>query len=598
MNFNKINIIAIPLVIILVIISGSVFSSIAVFGIDSTNNNTNYNSSNSTNNNSTNNQIVSSKIMQAQPTNAQCKNLPITNVVASANTEKGNTAKNVIDSKVNLRWAANGIGTFIQADLGSIKTICSLGIAWYKGDARHYNFDISVSKDGNAYTKAFSGTSAGKTSQIENNTFREIDGRYIKVTVNGNSENDWASITEMRVDGLINSPSTATGQLSSSSPSSPSQMILPTNNTNTSNHTASIGPLISNGSTIINKNNSTNNQNASSIKNTSSNHTASIGPLISNGSTIINKNNSTNNIKTNTSVSTPKKLVVLAFDDSLKSQYIFAKPILDKYGFKGTFFTVCNYVGRNNDSKMNWTQIKTLQKGGHDIESHTMNHKHLSKLSDSDLQFEIGQSKQCLADHGINATIFGYPFADGSDKAKVVDVVAKYYRLARTGGDSTQFLNCVGPNNAQNNQDGSGSSSSTQNQPPDCRPYTSDGKLTTANRYSIRALTQQHDSGTDDTEMLQKFIGYVNKAAQYNNSTNGTAALKAFAVLKYHEFMDGQNKDYRKNNLATSGSLFETEMKYLHDNGFKVIRMSDLGYDAKKNLIFLKSCPDVKTCPV
>ena len=561
MNFNKINIIAIPLVVIIVIISGSVFSSIAVFGIDSTNNNTNYNSSNSTNNNSTNNQ---SKIMQAQPSNAQCKNLPITNVVASANTEKGNTAKNVIDSKVNLRWAANGVGTFIQADLGSIKTICSLGIAWYKGDARHYNFDISVSKDGNAYTKAFSGTSAGKTSQIENNTFREIDGRYIKVTVNGNSENDWASITEMRVDGLINSPSTATGQLSSSSPSSPSQMILSTNNTNTSNLTASIGPLISNGSTII------------------------------------NKNNSTNNIKTNTSVSTPKKLVVLAFDDSLKSQYIFAKPILDKYGFKGTFFTVCNYVGRNNDSKMNWTQIKTLQKGGHDIESHTMNHKHLSKLSDSDLQFEIGQSKQCLADHGINATVFGYPFADGSDKAKVVDVVAKYYRLARTGGDSTQFLNCVGPNNAQNNQDGSGSSSSTQNQPPDCRPYTSDGKLTTANRYSIRALTQQHDSGTDDTEMLQKFIGYVNTAAQYNNenSTNGTAALKAFAVLKYHEFMDGQNKDYRKNNLATSGSLFETEMKYLHDNGFKVIRMSDLGYDAKKNLIFLKSCPNVKTCPV
>jgi len=296
----------------------------------------------------------------------------------------------------------------------------------------------------------------------------------------------------------------------------------------------------------------------------------------------------------------PKKLVVLAFDDSLKSQYIFAKPILDKYGFKGTFFTVCNYVGRNNDSKMNWTQIKTLQKGGHDIESHTMNHKHLSKLSDSELQFEIGQSKQCLADHGINATVFGYPFADGSDKAKVVDVVAKYYRLARTGGEPTQFLNCVGPNNAQNNQDGSGSSSSTQNQPPDCRPYTSDGKLTTANRYSIRALTQQHDSGTDDTEMLQKFIGYVNTAAQYNNSTNGTAALKAFAVLKYHEFIDGQNKDYRKNNLATSGSLFETEMKFLHDNGFKVIRMSDLGYDTKKNLIFLKSCPgpDVKTCPV
>jgi len=579
--------------------------------------------------------------MQSQLIKGLCKNLPIADVTASNNAESGNEANHVIDNNIDQRWAANGLGSFIQADLGSIKTICSLGIAWYKGDVRHYNFDISVSKDGNAFTNVFSGTSSGQTSQMENYDFQDIDGHYVKVTLNGNSENEWASITEMKVDGLVSPPpspsSSATGQpssLGSLPSSSPSPILSSTNNTNTSNHTASNrplnsngsatfnknnttnnqsalsiksstsnltasnGPLISNGSATINKNNTTNNQSALSIKSSTSNLTASNGPLISNRSATINKNNTTNNIKTKTSVTMPKKLVVLAFDDSLKSQYIFAKPILDKYGFKGTFFTVCNYVGRNNDSKMNWTQIKTLQKGGHDIESHTMNHKHLSKLSDSELQFEIGQSKQCLADHGINATVFGYPFADGSDKAKVVDVVAKYYRLARTGGEPTQFLNCVGPNNAQNNQDGSGSSSSTQNQPPDCRPYTSDGKLTTANRYSIRALTQQHDSGTDDTEMLQKFIGYVNTAAQYNNSTNGTAALKAFAVLKYHEFMDGQNKDYRKNNLATSGSLFETEMKYLHDNGFKVIRMSDLGYDTKKNLIFLKSCPDVKTCHV
>src|SRR5438093_12220568 len=223
MNFNKINIIAIPLIIIIVIISGSVFSSIAVFGIDSTNNNTNYNSSNSTNNNSTNNQIVSSKIMQAQPSNGQCKNLPITNVISSNNAESGNQANNVIDNNIDQRWAARGLGSFIQADLGSIKTICSIGIAWYNGDARHYNFDISVSKDGNAYTNVFSGTSSGQTSQMEINNFQDIDGRYIKVTVNGNSENDWASITEIRVDGLINPPSTATGQLSSSSPSSPSQ---------------------------------------------------------------------------------------------------------------------------------------------------------------------------------------------------------------------------------------------------------------------------------------------------------------------------------------------------------------------------------------
>ena len=189
-------------------------------------------------------QIVSPKIIQAQLTNGLCENLPITAVTSSNNAESGNQANNVIDNNIDQRWAARGHGSFIQADLGSIKTICSLGIAWYKGDARHYNFDISVSKDENAYTNVFSGTSSGQTSQMEINNFQDIDGRYVKVTVNGNSENEWASITEMKVDGLVNSPSSSssstTGQPSASSSGSPStsppQISSSTNNTNTTNH--------------------------------------------------------------------------------------------------------------------------------------------------------------------------------------------------------------------------------------------------------------------------------------------------------------------------------------------------------------------------
>jgi subtilisin len=187
-------------------------------------------------------QIVSPKIIQAQLTNGLCESLPITGVTSSNNAESGNQANNVIDNNIDQRWAARGLGSFIQADLGSIKTICSLGIAWYKGDARHYNFDISVSKDGNAYTNVFSGTSSGQTSQMEINNFQDIDGRYVKVTVNGNSENEWASITEMKVDGLVKSPSSsssANGQpsASSGSPSSPPpQISSSTNNTNTTNH--------------------------------------------------------------------------------------------------------------------------------------------------------------------------------------------------------------------------------------------------------------------------------------------------------------------------------------------------------------------------
>ena len=36
-----------------------------------------------------------------------------------------------------------------------------------------------------------------------------------------------------------------------------------------------------------------------------------------------------------------KKVVILNFYDSNKNQFTNAKPILDKYGFKATFFIVC-----------------------------------------------------------------------------------------------------------------------------------------------------------------------------------------------------------------------------------------------------------------
>src|SRR5919112_1351473 len=102
------------------------------------------------------------------------------------------------------------------------------------------------------------------------------------------------------------------------------------------------------------------------------------------------------------------KAVVLTFDDAYKSQYTNAKPILDKYGYKATFYIVCNYV--ENNGRLTWEDITSLYKEGHDIGSHTMNHADLSQTSKKETSYEIGESKKCLLDHGINATSFAYPF--------------------------------------------------------------------------------------------------------------------------------------------------------------------------------------------
>ena len=140
-------------------------------------------------------------------------NLPISSVSASGN--DGNVPANVLDNNLNTRWSNLGVGSWIRADLGSTKSICSVGIAWYQGNQRTSNFVIATSTDGNTFTNVFSGTSSGTTLNSEKYAFSNTNARYVRVTVNGNSVNNWASITELDIFGSSsssNSPPVANDQ--------------------------------------------------------------------------------------------------------------------------------------------------------------------------------------------------------------------------------------------------------------------------------------------------------------------------------------------------------------------------------------------------
>jgi peptidoglycan/xylan/chitin deacetylase (PgdA/CDA1 family) len=249
---------------------------------------------------------------------------------------------------------------------------------------------------------------------------------------------------------------------------------------------------------------------------------------------------------------------------------------------------------------MDWQEIDALYKGGNDIESHTMNHRDLSKMSSQMLNYEIGQSKQCLLDHGINASIFAYPFAKGSDNSTVVNVVAKYYDLARTGFSPVSFLKCDGwkQNSSQ----------------VDCRTYFDNGTLTFANRYSIRgwmherivggnytSSTNYHGSNNygynndkiikyyinyshDNYQTLSNFIKVVNSQENYNKG----GRINAIPIITYHNIVN-DTVPYAKNPLITTDiGLFKEEMKYLHDNGFRVITLNNIGYDQSTKYLYIK----------
>jgi peptidoglycan/xylan/chitin deacetylase (PgdA/CDA1 family) len=277
---------------------------------------------------------------------------------------------------------------------------------------------------------------------------------------------------------------------------------------------------------------------------------------------------SSNNI-TNT------KVVILSFDDNRKGDFTYAKPILDKYGFKATFFIIC---GKTTDKgAMNWQEIASMQSDGMDIESHTMTHKHLNHLSANALNFEIAGSKQCLANHGYNTTSFAYPYDEGADNATVVNTVAKYYDLARTGSEPLMFLNCNGFKNHPQT---------------DCKTYLPDGKLTYANRYAIRSLSFDRYEMKDlfnNASIFSDFGQILNSQSNYNKG-NGIISLSglgnnvggAVPLITFHNVRPVNNVPY-----TTNVGVFAELMKYLHDNGYKVLDMTNLKYDTKSNVLHI-----------
>ena len=126
--------------------------------------------------------------------------VPITDISASG-FEASHPQSHAIDSNLTTQWSQDGIGSWITADMGEEMNICGIDIVWYQGDNRTNNFTVAVSADGTSYSDVYDGESSGTTSSGEIYDFENVTARYVRITVNGNTENDNASITEILVIG-------------------------------------------------------------------------------------------------------------------------------------------------------------------------------------------------------------------------------------------------------------------------------------------------------------------------------------------------------------------------------------------------------------
>ncbi|MEA3413268.1 MAG: discoidin domain-containing protein [Pseudomonadota bacterium] len=113
---------------------------------------------------------------------------------------------NTLDQNLSTRWSAEGDGQWIWYDLGVIKTISQVLIAWYKGDVRVARFDIEVSTDGAQWYQVFSGASSGASVTLQNYDFKDVVARYVRIVGHENTENAWNSLAEVEIHASEEGP--------------------------------------------------------------------------------------------------------------------------------------------------------------------------------------------------------------------------------------------------------------------------------------------------------------------------------------------------------------------------------------------------------
>lgn len=140
----------------------------------------------------------------------------------------------------------------------------------------------------------------------------------------------------------------------------------------------------------------------------------------------------------------PAKPVMLTFDDTDEEQFSIGAKEMDKYGFKGVFFIMT--ISINRPRYMSREQIKQLAENGHAIESHTWDHKMVTKYEEGDFQNQMIKPKKTIEDiTGKTASYFAYPYGIWSPKVfpLLKEADFKLAFILSTKRDSTQPLYTV-----------------------------------------------------------------------------------------------------------------------------------------------------------
>lgn len=124
------------------------------------------------------------------------------------------------------------------------------------------------------------------------------------------------------------------------------------------------------------------------------------------------------------------RTVVITFDDGYADAFEQAAPVLDRYGFKATFYLITGLAGA--PGYLSWDQARALADAGHTIGAHTIGHPDLRLLKLASLKRQVEESRAEL-ERQLGRPVLDFSYPSGKYDADVLAAVAAAgYRSAVT----------------------------------------------------------------------------------------------------------------------------------------------------------------------
>ena len=128
--------------------------------------------------------------------------------------------------------------------------------------------------------------------------------------------------------------------------------------------------------------------------------------------------------------------ISIVFDDNYGNQLTNAWTLMEERGFIGTFYVLTSTV--NTPGYMSYAALQTLQAGGNEIASHSVNHNSFTNLTDQQIRNECTNSKTILEEYNLVIKNIAYP--NGVTDSRVDSIVDDYYDSGRTAYISPYFV--------------------------------------------------------------------------------------------------------------------------------------------------------------